>query len=165
MSNFTTIDQETVSRIINGVDYGAVGKVLARTQDKLLVWFGGSSGKGGGYGSVWSPATLRVIGRKDHGGNSLSKKICEGERFHQRVFEKYGEKIDKHFGEGFWRLLELRQTVVVGDSLPFGPRGEMAVTGREFGYDLVMRQKAKRDELIAQGVTGIELEMRSLSEA
>lgn len=158
--NVTTIDLELIRPNVNGVTYGGMGRVFARTPTLLLVWFKGANVKGGGYDYIWSPATMRVLDRKDHGSRGLSRRICQGERLHQRIFTRFADQIDEHLGEGFHKLLEIDKTVVVGDNEPFSKYGhEMPITGHEFGYEHMKEQESKRAALIAAGYSGLELEM------
>lgn len=158
MSNFQTLEQELTGRTINGCDYGRPCRVLARTQDLLLLWVPGS--KGSYYGATYHPAEMRCMPRRTHGWRELdSGLICSGERLHNRVFAKFANEIDSHLGEGFHALLDVHKTVVVGDNEAFSKYGhELPVTGREFGYTDLMEKKAIRERLISEGMTD-ELEI------
>jgi hypothetical protein len=167
MSNFREIDQEIIHGTINGCSYAPKVRVLARTHDTLLIWVPGSSYWSGMHGTLYSGTQMRVVNRRDHGAHELTTGlICEGMRLKKSIFKEFADKIDAHLGEGFHALLDTKKTIVVGDNQPFSKIGhEMPVTGREFGYEKVMRQRALREKLIAEGVTGIELEMRVQREA
>jgi hypothetical protein len=151
--NFEVIDQEVIGRTINGMDYGAASRVLARTHTQLLVWIRGSMGRG--YHATYHPAQLRIVPRHEHGHRQLiGGLICEGERFHARVFKKYAQQIDQQLGDGFHALLELNKTVVVGDNESFAKgQNEMPLTGQEFGYKDVMEKRAIRERLLNEGLT------------
>lgn len=167
MSNFREIDQEIIHGTINGCNYAPRVRVLARTQDKLLIWVPGSSYWSGMHGTLYSGAQMRVVERRTHGAHELTTGlICEGVRLTKGIFKQFADKIDAHMGEGFHALLDKQKTIVVGDNETFSKIGhELPVTGREFGYEKVMRQRALRETLMAQGVTGVELEMRVQQES
>jgi hypothetical protein len=160
VSNFREIDQEIINGTINGCNYGGKIRVLARTNDYLLVWVPGSSHWSGMHGTLYTGAEMRIINRRTHGHRELvSGLVCDKERLHNRIFPKYAAKIDETFGEGFHGLLDTRKTVVVGDSDSFSIYGEMPVTGHEFGYRQVMEKKVQRELLISMGYRDRDLEM------
>jgi hypothetical protein len=167
VSNFSVLDQEIISGHINGCNYAPKVRVLARTHDNLLLWVPGSSYWSGMYGTRYSGAEMRVVHRRTHGVRELtSGLICEGQRLKQSIFADNADKIDAVFGECFHKMLETRKTVVVGHCEPFSKIGhELPVTGREFGYEHVMKQMAERERLMTEGVTGLELSIRSLQAA
>jgi hypothetical protein len=160
MANFTEIDQEIIPGTINGCNYAPKVRVLARTQEKLLIWVPGSTYWSGMNGNSYCGASMRVVNRHTHGAQDLKNGlICDDKRLKQSIFADCAEKIDAHMGEGFHKLLGTRKTVVVGDNTPFSIYGEMPVTGHEFGYKEMMARRAKHDELKAKGVTGLSLAM------
>jgi hypothetical protein len=164
MSNFQTIDQEVHKGAINGCSFAPRVRILARTNERLLIWAPGSNYWSGMYGTQYSGAEMRIIARRIHAKDSIL--VCDGKRLKNSIFAECADKIDAVFGEGFHKLLDTRKTVVIGDNPPFAIHGvEIPLTGREFGYDLVMKQRAERARLEALGVTGIELTLRSLSPA
>jgi hypothetical protein len=167
MSNFRTVDQEIIKGAVNGCNYAPRVRVLARTQDLLLLWVPGSSVWSGMYGTQYHGAEMRVVMRREHGQRELiSGLICSGVRFKQSIFKDFATEIDKHLGEGFHALLETKKTIIVGDNEPFSIYGnELPVTPRRFGYEKFQRQIALREKLVAEGITGIELEMRVQGEA
>jgi len=167
MSNFRTVDQEVIPGTINGCSYAPRVRVLARTQDLLLLWVPGSNVWSGMYGTQYHGAEMRVVQRRTHGADELTQGfICSGVRFKQSIFKDFAAEIDKHLGEGFHALLETKKTVIVGDNEPFSIYGnELPISPRRFGYEKHQRQMALREKLVAEGVTGIELEMRVQQES
>ena len=160
MSNFQIIDQEIIHASINGVRYGGKPRLLARTQDHLLVWVPGyTSYVNRASGRQYSRSAMVLFERRTHGAHG-SKEICSGSRLSLKTFRDNADAIDAVMGEGFHELLEPNKTVVVGDNLPFSTYGnEVPITRNTFGYAEYERQKKRREELVAQGLSGIELEM------
>ncbi len=164
MSNFTVINRETINGTINGCTYAPKVHVLARTVDRMLIWVPGHNFWSGMHGKQYAGTAMRALRRNQHGIHDT--RICEGERLKASVFVDHAKEIDEIFGDGFHKLLDPQKTLVVGDNPPFHIHGnEMPVTGREFGYGKLVRQQAARERLEAQGVTGIELHLRSQQEA
>jgi hypothetical protein len=115
MSNFQEIEQEIAPCAINGVYYGPHNRVLARTQDWVLLWCTGRSQRGGGLHNIWYPASMMIVARTQR-PRPQYRRVCDNERCHNRVFAKVADKIDAVFGEGFHALLDVKKTIVVGDN-------------------------------------------------
>lgn len=159
MSNFQTLDQEIIKGAINGCSFAPRTRVLARTNERLLIWAPGSNYWSGMYGTQYSGAEMRIIDRRIHAKDSIL--VCDGKRLKNSIFAECADKIDAVFGEGFHKLLDTRKTVAVGDNKPFSITGvEIPLSGNEFGYKLMMHRQKVREQLTAEGVTGIELSMR-----
>ncbi len=166
MSNFRTVDQELLPATINGCRWGGKPRLLARTQDHLLVWIPGyTSYVNRMVGNRYSSASMVLLERREHAAHGCTE-ICEGRKLHRKIFKVFATEIDAVLGEGFHALLEPDKTVIVGDNEPFSYTGcEIPITPQTFGYEKHMAQKALREKLVAEGVTGVELEMRVQQES
>lgn len=86
MSRHYVEPQETVSKHGFGVDYGATGRVLVRTKDRLLVWRKpGKVWSGIGMPHSYVPAYLHVVskeegGQKTYGSIGGSRDLMRGGR-------------------------------------------------------------------------------------
>jgi len=166
MSNFRSVDQELLSATINGMKLGGKPRLLARTQDHLLVWIPGyTSYVNRMVGNRYSTSSMVLLERREHAAHGATE-ICEGRKLHKKIFKMFAAEIDAQLGEGFHALLEIDKTVIVGDNEPFSKYGhEIPITPQTFGYEKFMAQNVLREKLVAEGVTGIELEMRVQQES
>lgn len=157
-----SVDLETIkSGNVNGVAYGPNVRVFARTKTIMLIWVPGHSYYSHGNHQSYAESNMRVVPRHEHGWRELSSGlICRGERLKMSLFRDHADRIDSLLGDGVWRLLEPRKTLVLDGSEPFSGFGhEMSVTGREFGYETVMKRSEIYLGLKAEGMTGLELDM------
>lgn len=114
-ANFKIVEpQERLTRAYNGIYYGPLSLILARTPERLLIWTPGHSAwSGTGQPWVYQTAEMFVVART----SSDYVRLAKGGRL-EAAIRAMAAGIDKHFGDGFHQLLERGKTVVVGDSEP-----------------------------------------------
>jgi hypothetical protein len=130
------IDQETIDKVINGVDYGKKPRLLARSPEYILIWI---------------PTQMIAIKRKI---TRETITICAVARLSGAVFLNHATAIDKIFGKGSYVLLAPNKTVVFDDCKPWSIYGnEVPIGPHNFGYSAEMEKKVIRDRLKAEGIT------------
>lgn len=133
-SNFVLVEREYIHPNIAGSVYGGKPFLLARTQDRILAWVPGYSCYGGRMSpTAYMPSHLLTHVRRETGFRGITHLWSNGGRL-TAVLKKpeVCEKIDRFFGDGFYRLLEADKTVIVGDNPPWS--GHEDDVRHKFGY-------------------------------
>lgn len=138
MSNFRLVGQERAGGLVCGFSFAsAKPKVLCRTPTRVLLLVPGYSSYTCRMAPThsYSPTALWRFQRREDGFRSAAK-IAEGGRFTNARLRELGDKIDKAMGEeGLWQLLDVKQTLVLGECEPFNGAREGYWGPAKLGWD------------------------------
>lgn len=93
-----------------GVDHSREGKILIQKWKLKLVWRGGSTYWSGMDGIKYSPSSLSVTGI---GTDRVGKILHEGGWLSSRVVMSCAEEIDRIFGKGIAKHVNLKKTLIL----------------------------------------------------
>ncbi len=93
-----------------GVDHSREGKILVQKGKLKLVWRGGSTYWSGMLGNRYSLSSLSVTGI---GNDRVGKELHEGGRLSSRVIMLCAEEIDRIFGKGTAKNIDIKQTLIL----------------------------------------------------
>jgi hypothetical protein len=113
LERFQVIEQEQISYVVGGFRYGNKMRVLARSNDYLLVWIPGNTSC---VYRTWSyQSAVLMVMRRDQHVSSGGVVICEKQSLNADMFAQYAVVINSIFGAGFNETLAVGKTIVVGD--------------------------------------------------
>lgn len=96
--------------IERGVDHSREGKILVQKGKLKLVWRGGGTYWSGMQGNRYNPSSLSVTGI---GNDRVGKILHEAGRLSSRVIASCAEEIDRIFGAGTAKHIDLKKTLVL----------------------------------------------------
>jgi hypothetical protein len=150
VERFQDIEQELLSFVVGGFRYGNKMRVLARSDDHLLVWIPGNmsySNKSWNYS-----ASTMVVFKRSEGASTGAVVICEKKPLGAELFAQHAVTIDRIFGPSFHETLRENRTIVIGN------QPVAKVIGLKFGFEreaAVRRQRAMIVESLEDEISAI----------